>query len=392
MSTSVGEPGLPLIPFSKPYRASGEVENLTAVLDSGHVHGDGQFTRIAADHIQRLTGANHVLLTTSGTHALDMAAILLDLVPGDEVIVPSYTFSSGATSIALRGATVVFADIDMVTGNIDPKSLEAAVTSRTRAISVMHYGGVGVDMSRIAPIATRHDLPIIEDNAHGLGASYRGQPLGSFGVLGAQSFHDTKNVHGGEAGAILINSDRFAERAEILREKGTDRSKFLRGDVDKYTWVDHGSSYLPSELNAAVLSAQLAAFDEIQNLRSSIWRRYRDALGPWAHENDVQLMSPPEGSSHPAHVFWMLMPSGDDRNQLIRELRAQGITATFHYQPLHDSPAGRRFGRAPDDAPRARQFAERILRLPLWAGMSDDMVNRVIDAVQSFEYRPSASR
>lgn len=379
-----------LIPFSRPFPAPLELENLRSVLESGHIHGDGPYTASATAKLRQISGCEQILLTTSGTHALDMASILLDIGPGDEVILPDFTFSSGATSIALRGAQVVFADIDTRTGNVDPHEVEKLVTSRTKAISVMHYGGVSVDMSAIARVADDHGLPVIEDNAHGLGAKAHGRSLGSFGVLAAQSFHDTKNVHAGEGGALLINDPSLRERAEVLREKGTDRSKFLRGQVDKYTWVDHGSSFLPSELNAAVLDAQLASFEHIQALRHRVWDAYREALQEWADDNDVTLMAVPEGIQQPAHVFWMLMPSHEDQTELLRMLRDKGIVATFHYQPLHASPAGERFGSAPRGCPRSADFASRLVRLPLWAGMSEVDIQRVVDATVNF--RPTGDR
>jgi dTDP-4-amino-4,6-dideoxygalactose transaminase len=372
-----------VILFSQPFRSPGEIENTLAVLESGHVHGDGPFTASAGRRVEEVSGAAKALLTTSGTHALDMAARLLDLGPGDEVILPSFTFSSGATSIVSAGATPVFVDNLMASGNIDPAEVEKALTPRTRAISVMHYGGVPVDMNAILSLSREFDLPIIEDNAHGLGVVAKEGSLGSLGHLAIQSFHDTKNVHCGEGGALLINDERFSERAEIMREKGTNRSLFLRGQVDKYTWVDQGSSYLPSELNAAVLDAQLRAFEEIQAARMGIWTEYRTGLAGWAERSGVTLMTPPDGV-HAAHVFWMLMPTATSQQDFLSYMRGQGIIATFHYVPLHSSPAGKKFGRTVGKMPNTNTFASRLVRLPLWAGMSASQIARVIDAVVSY--------
>jgi len=373
-----------VIPFSRPFRSRNESKNLEAVLASGHLHGDGTFTVAAAGKIRGLTGAGHVLVTTSATHALEMASALLGIGAGDEVILPSFTFPSAADAIARTGARCVFVDIDPATGNLDPQQVSEAVGSLTRAISIMHYGGVPVDIDAIQSIAREHGLPIIEDNAHGLGVKAAGDSsLGSVGVFAAQSFHDTKNVQCGEGGALLINDPFFVERAEIMREKGTNRSQFLRGQVDKYSWVDWGSSYLPSELNAAVLDSQLDDFAEIQSRRFSIWDRYALELGEWADANRVEAMRPPLGV-HAAHLFYLLMPTWDAQTALIAHLRAAGIVATFHYVPLDTSQAGRRYGRSLQPLTRSEDFSRRLVRLPLWAGMSDDQLARVVSGVQSF--------
>lgn len=373
-----------VIAFSRPFRSRNESKNLEVVLASGHLHGDGAFTVAAAGKIRGLTGAGHVLVTTSATHALEMASALLGLGVGDEVILPSFTFPSAADAIARTGARCVFVDIDPATGNLDPQQVSEAVGSLTRAISIMHYGGVPVDIDAIQSIAREHGLPIIEDNAHGLGVTAAGDcTLGSVGVFAAQSFHDTKNVQCGEGGALLINDPSFVERAEIMREKGTNRSQFLRGQVDKYSWVDWGSSYLPSELNAAVLDSQLDDFAEIQSRRFSIWDRYALELGEWADANRVEAMRPPLGV-HAAHLFYLLMPTWDAQTALIAHLRAAGIVATFHYVPLDTSQAGRRYGRSLQPLTRSEDFSRRLVRLPLWAGMSDDQLARVVSGVQSF--------
>lgn len=328
------------IVFSRPYRSSHELENLSAVLDSGHAHGDGAFTKSASDKLKALIPAHSALLTASGTHALEMMSLLLRLGPGDEVILPSFTFPSAATAVTLVGATPVFVDIDPKTGNISPSAVANAITSRTKAISVMHYGGVAVDVDEILQVASGAGLPVLEDNAHGLGATYRERSLGTLGDFAAQSFHDTKNIHSGEGGALLINDPNMVERAEIIREKGTNRSRFLRGQVDKYTWVDAGSSYLMSELNAAVLDSQLSEFASIQALRHRVWNRYAAELSSWATQVGASLMHVPEDRVHPAHLFYVLMPDGASRDELIAYLRGSGIVATFHYIPLDDSPAG----------------------------------------------------
>jgi dTDP-4-amino-4,6-dideoxygalactose transaminase len=373
------------IPFSRPFLAPESLERLVAVLGSDHAHGDGPFTRAASEKLRAILGGGGVLLTTSGTHALEMASRLLDLEAGDEVVLPSFTFSSAATAVAMTGARIVFVDIDPTTGNIDPEQAAEAVTARTRAISVMHYGGTPVDMSAIATITAGRDIAVIEDNAHGLGVRTELGVLGRIGDLGVQSFHDTKNVHSGEGGALIINDDRYLHRAEIMREKGTNRSLFLRGMVDKYSWVDWGSSYLPSELNAAVLDAQLAVFDEIQLARHAIWDRYAMELADWAAHVGITLMNPP-GSIHAAHLFYLLMPGVDDQTDLIASLRAQGIVATFHYVPLDTSLAGRRYGHALRPLVQSEWFSRRLVRLPLWVGMTESQVDRVIMAVR--EWRP----
>lgn len=366
--------------FSRPFHSPAELENVAAVLATDHVHGDGPFTASATDRLTDLTGAAHALLTTSGTHALEMAVRLAGVGVGDEVILPSFTFSSGATSIVAAGGVPVFVDIDMTTGNIDSSCVERAITDRTRVIQVMHYGGVPVDMGAIMEIATARNLRVIEDNAHGLGVQTELGTLGTIGDIGIQSFHDTKNVHCGEGGAILVRDDALIETAEVMREKGTNRSRFLRGQVDKYTWVDWGSSYLPSELNAAVLDAQLAHMDVIQSSRHRVWDAYAAQLGDWAESRGVTLMKPP-GGVHAAHVFWMLLPSGEDRDATLARLREGGVMATFHYVPLHSSPAGVRFGRVSGEMGRTDDFASRLLRLPLWPGMSDADVQRVVDTL-----------
>lgn len=370
--------------FSVPFKAPKAPSNLEAVINSDHLHGDGPFTKAATAKLAHLTSSDNVLLTTSGTAALEMAVRLLGVCSGDEVIVPSFTFSSGATSIVAAGGVPVFVDIEGCTGNIDPELVEAAITSKTKAISVMHYGGVPVNMDAIMAISRKYNIPVIEDNAHGLAVNSKYGRLGAIGAVAIQSFHDTKNVHCGEGGAVLINDPALVEAAEIMREKGTNRSRFLRGQVDKYTWVEWGSSFLPSELNAAVLDAQLEEFEIIQEKRFAIWNTYKAELAGWAEEHSAKLMSPPDGV-HAAHVFYVLMPNQEKRDALLSHLSKNGVIGTFHYVPLHSSPAGEKYGRVHGPIDKTDSFSGRLTRLPLWPGMSDEQVKRVLDTMKSFQ-------
>ncbi|WP_347867720.1 dTDP-4-amino-4,6-dideoxygalactose transaminase [Plantibacter sp. RU18] len=374
------------IPLSRPYRAPGELDSLEQVLQSEHSHGDGRFTAAASERLREITGAADVLLTTSGTHALEMSTRLIGAAPGDEIIMPSFTFPSAANAIVLAGATPVFVDIDEATGNLDPGRVQEAIGPRTKAISVMHYGGVPADVTALECIARDAGILLLEDNAHGLGVEGPGVRLGSVGVTAAQSFHDTKNIHCGEGGALLINDPTMVLSAEIMREKGTNRSQFLRGQVDKYSWAQIGSSYLLSELNAAVLDCQLAEFDTIQRLRHRIWDRYAAELADWADREGVALMDPP-GGLHAAHLFFMLLPSHEAQRALLDHLHRSGVGAAFHYVPLHTSAAGMLYGRAAGSLDRSERFSERLVRLPLWPSMSDDDVDRVISAVDRFHVR-----
>ncbi|MGW0251287.1 dTDP-4-amino-4,6-dideoxygalactose transaminase [Nocardia goodfellowii] len=370
--------------FSRPYRARRELANLETVLASDHSHGDGQFTASATAKLKAITDAPHALLTTSCTSALEMAGLLLELGPDDEVIVPSFAFTSTATSMALRGATCVFADIDVSTGNLDPAAVAAVVSPQTKAVVVIHYGGVAADMTGLLAIANEYGLAVVEDNAHGLGGSWQGRKLGTIGTLGTLSFHDTKNVHCGEGGALLLTDEILMARAEIIREKGTDRARFLRGAVDKYSWQDIGSSYLPSELNAAVLDAQLDEFDLIQAGRHRVWNAYAAALPEWAARNDVQLMTVPADREHTAHLYYLRTPTEDRRDDLITHLRERGIVAPFHYVPLDSSPAGLKLGRTPLPCVRSAEFSSTVVRLPLWPDLADAQIARVVDAVTAF--------
>ena len=352
---------------------------------SGQTSGDGPFTGRATNLLISLIGGSSALLTTSCTHALELTALLLDLQPGDEVIMPSFTFVSTANAYVVRGAVPVFVDCRPDTLNLDERTLTAAVTARTRAVVVVHYGGVACEMDTITRLAHEHGVPVIEDNAHGLGARYRGRPLGSLGVMATQSFHATKNVQCGEGGALVLNDDRLRERAEIIREKGTDRSRFFRGQVDKYRWMDVGSSYLPSDLLAAGLTAQLESFAEIQRRRHGIWDAYHAGLAEWAAESGVGRPVVPIGSEHAAHLYYLLMPDLEQRQAMLRHLAEHGVQGAFHYQPLHDAPAGRRLGRtAPGGCPVTENVADRLLRLPLYPGLSDAEVEHVLGAVRAF--------
>lgn len=375
---------LPVIPLCDPFVTGLERPYVESVLASDHWHGDGPFTKRAHALLQQLTDARSVLTTTSGTHALELASLLLELVPGDEVVCPTFTFSSTATAIAIRGATPVFVDSDPATMNVTADLVAAAVTERTRAVYVMHYGGVAVDLAAIGDLCRERGLLLVEDAAHGLGGAYRGQPLGSFGTYAALSFHDTKNASMGEGGALLVNHAGARDRAEIIREKGTNRSQFLRGVVDKYTWTDHGSSYLPSELLTAVLCAQLESFDAMQARRLEVWDRYKAELASWAQASGVELMTVPDDRQHPAHLFYLVLPTAADQSGFIAHLRDQGVVGAFHYQPLDASPAGRALGRTPYPCDVAHDRAARLVRLPVYPGLSSTDQDRVLDAATTY--------
>jgi dTDP-4-amino-4,6-dideoxygalactose transaminase len=370
--------------FSVPFRAPASAANLDAVISSDHVHGDGPFTDSATKKLVHLTGAPAALLTTSGTSALEMAVRLLDVGHEDEVIVPSFTFSSGASSIVAAGATPVFVDIEGDSGNIDVSLIEQAITPKTKAISVMHYGGQPVDMDAVSHISQQYGISVLEDNAHGLAVSSRFGRLGTLSSVAIQSFHDTKNVHCGEGGAVLINTPGLLETAEIMREKGTNRSKFIRGQVDKYTWVEWGSSFLPSELNAAVLDAQLDCFDEIQDKRFTIWNTYSENLTDWSHSVGGGVMSPAEGE-HAAHMFYVTLANQNDRDSFLTYLRSHGVFGTFHYVPLHSAPAGVKFGRVAGPLDKTDSFASRLARLPLWPNMTSEQVHYVVDTIKAWK-------
>ena len=370
--------------FNRPAVTGREFDYMREALQSGHISGDGSFTKRCHTVLEAVTGAKRAFLTTSCTHALEMAMLLLDLGPGDEVILPSFTFVSTANAIALRGATPVFLDVRADTLNLDETLLEAAITPRTRAIVVVHYAGVACEMDAILDIARRHGLVVVEDNAHGLFGHYKGRPLGSLGALATLSFHETKNVTCGEGGALLVNDAQYIERAEILREKGTNRARFFRGQVDRYTWVDIGSSYLPSDILSACLLAQLEARDEIQTRRHAIWTRYAQELCAWARECDVHLPVVPAHCQHPAHLFYLVMPSLEARTALIEHLKANQILAVFHYQPLHLSTMGLTYGGKAGLCPVTERVSDRLVRLPLYFSMTAEDQSHVSDIVRRF--------
>jgi dTDP-4-amino-4,6-dideoxygalactose transaminase len=372
------------IPFNRPHRTGRELELIRDGLERSHWRGDGPFTRAASELLATTLGGGKVLLTTSCTHALEMAALLLEVGPGDEVIVPAFTFVSTAGAFALRGARIVFADVSAETLNLDPEQVARKLTPRTKAIVPVHYAGVACDMDALMAMAGTRGIAVVEDNAHGLFASFRGRPLGSFGALATQSFHDTKNISCGEGGALAINDASLIDRAEIIREKGTNRSRFFRGQVDKYTWVDLGSSYLPSDLLAAMLVAQLEGAAEIQAARHRVWARYHQELRPWAQRHGIVQPHLPDGAAHPAHLYWMRLPEPAAQTRFLAHLGAHGITATFHYQPLHLSEVGRAWGGVRGDCPVAEAAADTLVRLPVFADLRDDEVDRVIAAVMSF--------
>lgn len=372
------------IPFNRPEVVGKEVEYMKEVLLSGHMSGDGAFTRACHTLLEEALGTSKALLTTSCTHALEMCALLLDLKPGDEVIIPSFTFVSTVNAFVLRGARPRFVDIRPDTLNLDETQLDRAITAATRAIVVVHYAGVGCRMDAIMEIADRHNIAVIEDNAHGLFGKYQGRFLGTFGKFATQSFHETKNFSCGEGGALLINDPDFVERAEVIREKGTNRSRFFRGQVDKYTWVDIGSSYLPSDLLAAFLLAQLEKHEEIQARRKSIWEKYESGLSGWALSNRVRLPVVPTDCEQSYHMFYLLMPSLEIRQALIAHLKSHGILSVFHYLPLHLSEMGREFGGEAGDCPVTEDVSDRLLRLPFFNTLSPDDQQRVIEATCSF--------
>jgi dTDP-4-amino-4,6-dideoxygalactose transaminase len=372
------------IPFNKPEITHSDRGFLSEAIDSNHSSGNGVFTQLSEQLMESLIGSSRSLLTTSCTHALEMASLLGRLKPGDEVIVPTFTFVSTASAFALFGAKPAFVDSRSDTLNIDAQLIEAAITPKTRAICVVHYGGVACEMEDITDIAARHNLILIEDNAHGLFARYKGKFLGTFGSLATQSFHETKNITCGEGGALLINDSSLVERAEILREKGTNRSKFLRGQVDKYNWVDIGSSWVMSDLLAAILWGQLQRADEINNRRVAIWNRYHEQLADWASQYRVQLPVIPEGCEHVGHVYHMRFQNGDQRTRFINHMKEQQISCVFHYQPLHASPVGQQFGGRVGQCPVAEHAGDCLVRLPLYNTLSTSDQDRVIESVLNF--------
>ncbi|MDR3125156.1 MAG: dTDP-4-amino-4,6-dideoxygalactose transaminase [Endomicrobium sp.] len=372
------------IPFNRSPYLDIEEEYLMKVVKSGKISGDGEFTELCSSILQKKTSSAKVLLTTSCTHALEMSAILCNIKEDDEVIMPSYTFASTADAFVGRGAKIVFVDIRCDTMNIDEKKIEEAITNKTKAIAVVHYAGVACEMDTIINIAKKHNLFVVEDAAHCIGSTYKDKVLGSIGDFGCYSFHETKNYSMGEGGAILLNSKNFVERAEIIREKGTNRKKFFRGQVDKYTWVDFGSSYLPSELNAAYLYEQLLNFDKIKEDRISSWNYYYKALKELADRSLISLPFIPFGCTHDAHMFYIKTKDLTERTKLIEEFKFRNILAVFHYVPLHSSPAGKRFGRFHGKDIHTTKESERLLRLPMYYGLSQKNVTKIVDTLYNF--------
>ena len=375
-----------LVDFNRPVVLGKEMEYIAQAIASGSISGDGAFTKRCSALLERELGVPKVLLTTSCTHALEMAALLLDIQPGDEVIIPSFTFVSTVNAFALRGARPVFIDIRADTLNLDEARLEAKITPKTKAIVPVHYAGVGCEMDAILEIAARRKIAVVEDNAHGLFGKYKGKYLGTFGVLAAQSFHETKNFTSGEGGALLINGPQYVERAEIIREKGTNRSRFFRGQVDKYTWVDVGSSYLPSDLLAAFLLAQLEQRQAVQRRRKKVWEYYYAHLEDWALDHEVRLPHAPNHCEQAYHMFYMLLPTLELRQGLIAHLRRRGIVSVFHYLPLHISAMGVRYGGQPGDCPLTERVSDQLARLPFHNALTNEDLQQVVAAILEYEF------
>jgi dTDP-4-amino-4,6-dideoxygalactose transaminase len=374
------------IPFNKACLAGNEMAYMVQAVQNGHISGDGPFSQKCHHWLAEQVGVPKALLTSSCTHALEMTALLLNLQAGDEVIVPAFTFVSTVNAFVLRGARPVFADIRPDTLNIDESRLEQLITPHTRAIYVVHYAGVACEMDAIQEIAVRHGIPVVEDNAHGLFGQYRGRNLGTFGCLATQSFHETKNITCGEGGALLINDSQYCERAEVLREKGTNRSRFFRGQVDKYTWVDIGSSYLPSDVLAAFLYAQFEQAGKIQKRRQQIWQVYAHGLRDWAERGGICLPYIPDHCQQPYHMFYMLLPNLEARQGFIQHLKERGILAVFHYLPLHLSDMGLHYGGKPGDCPVTEEVSDRLVRLPLYYELSEVEQGAVIEAATSYSW------
>ena len=374
------------VDFNRPITVGNEFEYMRQAIENVHISGDGPFTKKCHELLERELGVPKVLLTTSCTHALEMAAILLDIQPGDEVIIPDFTFVSTVNAFVLRGAIPRFIDIRPDTLNLDESKLEALITSRTKAILPVHYAGVGCEMDSIMEIADRYNIPVVEDNAHGLFGKYNGRFLGTFGSMASQSFHETKNFTSGEGGALLINDQDLVERAEIIREKGTNRSRFFRGQVDKYTWVDIGSSYLPSDMLAAFLYAQLEQREKIQMHRRQVWEIYATGLKDWAAMHSVQLPHVPDHCEQAYHMFYMLLPTLELRQKMISYLLERGIYSVFHYLPLHLSDMGQRFGGREGDCPVTECVSDQLLRLPFHNALTSNEQEIVIEAIREFPF------
>lgn len=373
------------IPFNKPYMTGKEIVYITEAHANSMLAGDGPFTKRCHQWLEQKTGTHKALLTHSCTAALEMAALLLDIQPGDEVIMPSYTFVSTANAFVLRGGVPVFVDIRPDTLNIDERLIEAAITHKTRAIVPVHYAGVACEMDIIMDIAHRNGLAVVEDAAQGVMSTYKGRALGSIGDLGCYSFHETKNIISGEGGALLVNNAKYAERAEIMREKGTDRSRFFRGQVDKYTWQDQGSSFLPGELIAAFLFAQMESAEKITDMRQSCWQFYHDELAVLEKRNILRRPVLPVGCLHNAHMYYVILGAGIDRQRALSDFKSNDISSVFHYVPLHTSPAGQRLSKSAEDMRFTNDLSSRLIRLPLWVGLTRDEQRRIIQVLQKLE-------
>lgn len=380
---SRAKPSLLQIPFNQAHATGREFQYIQRAIENRHLSGNGPFTELCTGWLQERTGCARALLTTSCTSAMELAALVMGLGEGDEVIMPSFTFVSTANAVVLRGAVPVFVDIRPDTLNLDETAVAAAVTKRTRAILPVHYAGVGCAMDELGDIAQKHDLLVIEDAAQGLMASFQGRPLGTFGQLGCISFHETKNVTCGEGGALLINEPDFIETAEVMQEKGTNRAQLFRGEVDKYTWIDRGSSFLTSDIAAAFLWAQLESADDITERRQRIWNSYHEGFAELEERGVARRPIIPPECTHNAHMYYLLLTDLNARNRLIDCLRTRGIQAVFHYVPLHSSPAGRRFGQTRDALPITEQASDCLVRLPLWIGMDDEVIERVTTEVKA---------
>lgn len=374
-----------MIPFNRPSLIGNEIEFITESVRNGHISGNGPFTLRAERLLTEITSAHQTLLTTNCTHALELASHVLRLQPGDEVIVPAFTFVSTAAAIALTGACPVFVDVIPGTLNLDPDLIEKSITPNTKAVFTVHYAGIGDKVDQLAKLCDQSGLALVEDNAHGLGGTFQGKPLGTFGSMSTLSFHETKNITCGEGGALTVNSPQLLESAEILREKGTNRARFLRGQVDKYTWVDVGSSWVASDILAAYLVAQLENFDSIQAKRHWIWDSYNSELTEWAAKQGVRLPQVPALAKHSAHMFYLHLQSIEVRDRFIEHMREKGVMTVFHYQALNTSEVGKRFGGNPGDCPVSESAAQTLVRLPLFVDLKEAELDQIISAVKEFE-------
>lgn len=374
-----------MIPFNRPSLTGDEIELISESISNGHISGNGPFTIETEKLLTDITTSHRTLLTTNCTHALELAARILRLGPGDEVIVPAFTFVSTAAAIALTGARPVFVDVTPDTLNLDPNLVEQAITPKTKAVFTVHYAGVGDKVDQLAQLCNDKDLALVEDNAHGLGGTFQGKPLGAFGHMSTFSFHETKNFTCGEGGALTLNSPKFVELAEILREKGTDRARFLRGQVDKYTWVDIGSSWVPSDMLAAFLLAQLKNFDAIQMRRHHVWSRYSDELSEWALNQRVRLPQVPVQAGHSAHMFYLHLKDVETRDRFIQHMSDKGVMTVFHYQALNTSDVGKRLGGFSGQCPVSESAAQTLVRLPLFTDLKEHEIDQVICAVKDFD-------